>query len=299
MQNRLKRFDLNTLLALEALLELKHVSHAADRVNLSQPAMSRVLAKLRDAFDDPLLVQHQLTERALSLQKPLRLILQDIDELLQPLVFDPVQCQRTFRIALTDFSAQVFLPDILQQIYTEAPHVKIETVSLQVGMLTTGKFDRIDVSICSPSFYGPCDLRQQALFKTPQTVLMAKDHPLAEQELTLDDYLQYPHVEVSLGGREGTLVDKLLRKQGRTRNVGLRSAHVISVLPIIEKTQLLFTTAWSLLEKGEKNYALVSKAIPLDIPLAEYAVVWHPKNEDSAANRWLRELLIRVATRDA
>ena len=299
MQNRLKRFDLNTLLALEALLELKHVSHAADRVNLSQPAMSRVLAKLRDAFDDPLLVQHQLTERALSLQKPLRLILQDIDELLQPLVFDPAQCQRTFRIALTDFSAQVFLPDILQQVYSEAPHVKIETVSLQVGMLTTGKFDRIDVSICSPSFYGPCDLHQQGLFKTPQTVLMAKGHPLAEQELTLDSYLEYPHVEVSLGGREGTLVDKLLRKQGRVRNVGLRSAHVISVLPVIEKTQLLFTTAWALLEKGNQGYALVSKTLPLDMPLAEYAVVWHPKNEESAANRWLRDLLIRVAIRKA
>ena len=302
MLNRLKRFDLNTLLALEALLDLKHVSQAADRVNLSQPAMSRVLGKLRSAFDDPLLVriqsQHQLTERAQSLQQPLRQILQSIDELLQPPSFDPAQCQRIFRIALTDFSAQVFLPDILQQIYSEAPHVKIETVSLQVGMLTTQKFDRIDVSICSPSFYGPCDLRQHSLFKTPSTVLMATNHPLANEELTLDSYLSYPHVEVSLGGREGTLIDKLLRKQGRTRDVGLRSAHVISVLPIIEKTQLLFTTAWELLEKSGRGYALVSKAIPLDMPWAEYAVVWHPKDEDSAANRWLRELLIRVSTDD-
>jgi len=125
---------------------------------------------------------------------------------------------------------------------------------------------------------------------------MAEDHPLAKKKLTLERYLEYSHVEVSLGGREGTLIDKLLRKQGRVRNVGLRSAHVLSVLPIVEKTQLLFTTAWRLLEKGERHYALVAKPIPLEMPLAEYSVVWHPKDDDSAANRWLRELIIRVAT---
>ena len=296
--NRLRRFDLNTLLALEALLELKHVSRAAERMNMSQPAMSRVLAKLRDAFDDPLLVrihaQHQLSERALSLQLPLRRILHDIDELLQPLSFDPALCRRTFRIALTDFSAQVFLPDVLHRIYQEAPHVQIETVSLRVGMLTAEKFDRIDVSICNPAVYGPCDLHHHALFQTPSTVLMAKSHPLAKQKLTLDRYLAYPHVEVSLGGTEGTLVDKMLQQLGRSRNVGLRSAHVIALLPIVEKTELLFTTAWELLGKGSKGYDLVSKTIPLDLPQAEYSVVWHPKNDESAANIWLRELIIRV-----
>lgn len=300
--NRLRRFDLNTLLALEALLELKHVSQAAERMNISQPAMSRLLAKLREAFDDPLLVrihaQHQLSERAQMLQQPLRRILHDIDELLQPLSFDPADCRRTFRIALTDFSAQVFLPAVLQRIYQEAPQVKIETISLRSGMLTTEKFDHIDASICNREVYGPCDLSHHALFKTPSKVLMAKSHPLAKQTLTMDRYLAYSHVEVSLGGTDGTLVDAVLKQQGRSRNVGLRSDHVISLLPIVERTELLFTTAWELLGRGNQRYQLVSKAMPFDLPAAEYSVVWHPKNEDSAANCWLRELIIRVINAD-
>lgn len=302
MISKLKNFDLNTLVALEVLLELRHVSQAADRMHLSQPAMSRILGKLRLAFDDPLLVRihahHQLTERAQSLQMPLRAILYGIEQLMQPSAFVAAQSRRTFRIALTDFSAQVFLPAVLQQIYSEAPHIKIETVGLRVGMLRTEHFDRIDASICNRAYYGPCDLHHHTLFATPTTVLMCKQHPLAKKTMTLDRYLQYPHVEVSLGGHEGTAIDELLKQQGRSRTVGLRAAHVIAVLPVLERTELLFSTAWQLLGASGSAYDLLSKPVPLDLAQAEYSVVWHPKNDESAANKWFRELLIRVINED-
>lgn len=296
MLDSLKRFDLNTLLALDALLKLKHVSHAAGQMNVSQPAMSRTLAKLRSAFDDPLLVRVnsnlELTERALMLQQPLKRILFDIDDLIQPSSFNPKSSRRIFKIALTDFSAQVFLPHVLPSIYKQAPKVQIETVSLRSGMLTTDAFSDIDVAICNPHCFGPFELTSWPLFEIPSVVLMSQKHPLANKNMTLNRYLQYPHVEVSVGGTPGTSIDELLSQQNRQREIGLRSAHIVAILGILEKTELLFTIGWELLNEIGKGYALTCKPVPLDLPMLEYSVVWHPKNKNSISNRWFRELLI-------
>lgn len=302
MLDRLKHFDLNTLLALEALLDLKHVSRAASRMNISQPAMSRTLAKLRDAFDDPLLVRVnmnlELTERAATLQEPLKRILFEINDLMQPMNFDPASSQRSFKIALTDFSAQVFLPHVLPAIYKEAPNVQIETLSLRSGMLTGDAFSEIDASICNPYCFGPFDLSSWPLFEIPSVVLMSRNHPLAKQKMTLDRYLKYPHVEVGIGGNPGTKIDELLSQLGRQREIGFRSAHVIAILAILEKTDLLFTIGWQLLQEIGKGYSLTCKPVPLDLPMLEYSVVWHPKNKNSASNIWFRELLISAINKN-
>lgn len=298
MLDSLKRFDLNTLLALEALLKLKHVSRAAAQMNISQPAMSRTLAKLRSAFDDPLLVRVnanlELSERALMLQEPLKRILFDIDDLIQPSSFDPASSRRTFKIALTDFSAQVFLPHVLPAIYKEAPNVQIETVSLRSGMLTTDAFSDIDVAICNPYCFGAFELTSWPLFEIPSVVLMSRKHPLANKNMTLNRYLQYPHVEVSVGGTPGTSIDTLLSQLNRRREIGLRSAHIIAILGILEKTDLLFTIGWELLDEIGKGYNLTCKPVPLDLPMLEYSVVWHPKSKNNIPNRWFREQLIHA-----
>ncbi len=195
--------DLNLLVALDALLTEKNVTHASQRIHLTQPAMSNALARLRDFFGDPLLVQvgrkMELTSRAQSLAEPVRAILQQVQATIAAQVtFDPAKSERRFALAVSDYVIAVLLAGMLQRIKTEAPGVSFEFWPVTGNApyeLENGDVD----FIIAPKPYLSVNHPQQELFEEGYACIAWAENTQVQRQLSLEQYLALAHVEVRLG----------------------------------------------------------------------------------------------------
>ncbi|MGF1726509.1 LysR family transcriptional regulator [Photobacterium nomapromontoriensis] len=288
------RRDLNLLVALKVLLEEGSVSKAAIRLNLSQSAMSRVLGRLRDLLGDPLFTRQGQrllpTQRALELNELLNEPLESMRTLLTPNDFQPQQCQQRFVIATTDYAMQTILPFALPRIYSEAPCISLEFSPLQhdhlLAQLTS---DGCDMAICRPT--GPVEpLCSDHLGRVSVFCMLSKHHPLADSELTLQDYLTYPHAMIAISDGVKALIDEALRGYPE-RKMALRAYHLEAALAIVETMPLIITVPADLAYLVAETHDLVVKPLPFEFKPFDYSLIWHPRCEHSASQIWLRQLI--------
>lgn len=288
------RHDLNLLVALKVLLEEGSVSRAAIRLNISQSAMSRILGRLRDLIGDPLFTRQGqrliATQRALELNESLNVPLEAMRVLLTPKDFKPSQCQQHFLIATTDYAMQTILPYALPRIYEEAPHITLEFQPLQhdhlLNQLTS---DGCDMAICRPT--RPIEpLCRDHLGQVSVFCMLSKHHPLADQELSLDDYLTFPHAMIAISDGVKALIDESLRDFSQRKMV-LRAYHLEAALAIVDKIPLIITVPADLAYLVAQKHNLVIKSLPFEFKPFDYSLIWHPRCEHSASQIWLRKLL--------
>lgn len=288
------RRDLNLLVALKVLLEEGSVSRAAVRLNLSQSAMSRVLGRLRALLGDPLFTRQGQsllpTQRALELNELLNEPLEAMRTLLTPNDFRPQECEQRFVIATTDYAMQTILPFALPRIYTEAPGISLEFSPLQhdhlLSQLTTGG---CDMAICRPT--GPIEpLCSDHLGLVSVFCMLSKHHPLAEGDLTLEDYLSYPHAMIAISDGVKALIDDALRGYP-DRKMVLRAYHLEAALAIVESMPLIITVPADLAYLVADKHDLVIKSLPFEFKPFDYSLIWHPRCEHSASQIWLRNLI--------
>ncbi|WED21860.1 LysR family transcriptional regulator [Vibrio sp. JC009] len=288
------RRDLNLLVALRVMIEEESVSKAALRLNLSQSAMSRVLGRLRELLDDPLFTRqgHKLlpTEKALELNRSLGEPLETIRAVLSDKVFEPHSCDQTFTIATTDYAMQTILPFALPRIYKEAPNVSLNFLPLQHDQLldqltTLGA----DLAICRPTS-SVAPLRSDVLGKVGVFCLLGRNHPLADKEMTLDDYLEYPHAMIAISDGVKALLDDALRDQPE-RKMLIRAYHLEAALAVFETIPLIITVPADLAYLVAERYDLVIKPLPFEFTPFDYSMIWHQRCEHSPAQEWLRKLL--------
>ena len=288
------RRDLNLLVALKVLLEEGSVSRAAVRLSLSQSAMSRVLGRLRDLLGDPLFTRQGQrllpTQRALELNELLNEPLEAMRTLLAPVDFRALECEQHFVIATTDYAMQTILPFALPRIYNEAPGISLEFSPLQhdhlLSQLTT---DGCDMAICRPT--GSIEpLCSEHLGLVSVFCMLSKHHPLASTELTLDDYLTYPHAMIAISDGVKALIDDALRGYPERKMV-LRAYHLEAALAIVESMPLIITVPADLAYLVADKHDLVIKSLPFEFKPFDYSLIWHPRCEHSAPQIWLRNLI--------
>lgn len=299
--------DLNLLVALQALLTERHVTRAAARMGLTQPAMSHALARLRETLGDPLLVRTktglQLTPRAVALVEPLARVLAGAGELLAPPQgFDPKTSTRRFRIATSDYMEIVLMPALLELLGREAPGLDVVLVR------HAGKgVDQIEDGTADLIMIPPdrLDRRSAAIFA--QRILAEKfvcvvrvDHPRiakSAKALTLDRYVELPHVLVSPSGGGAGIVDDALAKVGKTRRVAVVVPHFLVAPFLVERTDLVLTLAARIARSLAPAVNLRSLAPPpeLDLPGFEIRLLWHERDHADPAHTWLRERIAAVA----
>ena len=238
--------DLNLLKALDALLETESVTKAAERSNLSQPAMSRALNRLQHVIKDPLLVRSGrgmvLTPRGETLRTPVRDALAQVSNVFKPQVFDPLKAQDCFRIMAPDYVAQMIMPTVLGQVFKLAPQVQIEMENLSATGITDMCEGRISLGFGvvddGPELY---NVAVQALFKDRQICLMRKGHPLLKEGVSLNGYAATPHALLSITGRGGGRIDDVLKDHGLTRTIALRITQFMTISAVIAPTDLIIT----------------------------------------------------------
>ncbi len=285
------RRDLNLFVALRILVEERSVSRAADRLNLSQSAMSRVLGRLRCLLSDPLFTRQGQslipTEKALSINKALGEPLDSFRQLLSPIDFNPQLCAQTFTIATTDYAMQTILPFALPRIYQEAPNVAFEFLPLQhehlKEQLTYGK---ADLAICRPT-QAIEPLQHTTLGRVGVLCLLSKHHPLANKKMDLNDYLRFPHAMIAISDGVKSLIEQALENKPQRRMV-LRAYHLEAALAIIDTMPLIITVPADLAYLVSERYELTVKPLPFHFTPFDYSMIWHPRCEHSPSQEWLR-----------
>lgn len=287
--------DLNLLRALDALLDERSVTRAAARLALTQPAMSGILLRLRDAFGDPLFVRAQRgivpTARALALAAPVKDVLADIDALLQPPVFEPGRSTMTVSIAATDYALRAIALPFLAALKASAPRIRVALVPVDSvqgqGQLERGEIDLALITTAST----PPDLHARPLFDERYVCVMRAGHPAAQEELTLDRFCALEHALVSFtGARFEGVTDDALARLGRQRRVSLSVASFL-ILPEILRASDLVAVVPSRLAHGIDG--IVVREAPLAIAGFTKVMAWHERSHHDLGQRWIRELLFQ------
>ncbi|WP_260262167.1 LysR family transcriptional regulator [Vibrio intestinalis] len=296
----ISHINLNLLRSLQVLLQECHVSRAAQRLNLTQSAVSRQLAQLRELTADPLLVRegNQLipTPRALSIQTRLNQILGEVDELLSERPFEPSQWQQEFVFSSSDYVAQFVVPELSSLLAEQAPNVDFSYQLFKPNYLNELHHRGIDLaSTMLPQ--QPEHLSSIKLGQDHSVVLMRQQHPLsAADELTNDAIVSYPHLKVTGGGDKDSHADLLLKQQGDQRRIAVKVPFFNVAVDTLLVSDLLMIVpehiAITLCNKASLTY----KTLPFATEPHQYWLIWHPKFDGDAAHQWMREQVHQVMT---
>ncbi|MCE7003740.1 LysR family transcriptional regulator [Kibdelosporangium philippinense] len=290
--------DLNLLKPLAVLLEERHVSRAAARFHLSTSAMSRSLTRLRDLFQDDLLVQtptgYELTPRARTIRRELATVLPRLSALIRGDEFDLATATDQFTIHCTDYGTQVLGPRLFRRISQQAPNV-----SLVVESIGGHTFDDIDHGRADIALVGikpPAPLRFQLLFEEDYVCVVAADHPVSGDRISMDDLVRYPRISVVPMRLEGMHTEHQLVDLGVTARPTLRVPYFAAAIAALPETSSYTILARRFAELYDDDPAIRVLQAPQEIKPLAFGMVWHPRQNSDPAHTWLRDQIEAVAT---
>lgn len=306
---KLARLDLNLLVCLKILTEELNVTRAAHRLFLSQSAVSKNLAKLRDQFDDPLFVRqaHGLkpTPKALFLKPKLDALIHQLELLTQPEQFQPDSSDYKFQIAAVESVYPLILPHFLPEIFKRAPGVTISTHSwsdqtfklLQKGEIDLGITGKdIDINDAKLTMLPPSDISEQEIYRDNQMCLLRADHPALSRPWTLEQFLSQRHVQVRCDGNDRWLLDYRLADIGKERDIAITVPDFNSAASLCSYTDFVFTAPSHFVKLASKQLNLAVLPLPLEFPPMAYTLFWHRDRENDPALAWLRQIIREKTT---
>lgn len=303
----LRGLDLNLLLTLDVLLDICSVTATAKKMGVTQSAVSHRLARLREFFDDPLLVSAGddlvLTSKAQALQAPLRDALRGLrDVVLRTEPVDPAKTQRIFTIAAADLAEISILPGLLGRLSDVAPAVRIRMLgrSFVTGdALAAGRADFAvapgEGTIPGVGLQQTRGIRQRILTLDDFSVMARKDHPRIKGRLTLKRYLEETHVLVAPQGHPRGIVDSVLGRRGEERHVAVQVASFLSAAFLLVETDHLLTCPTSLTGATAEPLGLRVLKPPFDLPTTRLFLYWHERMHNDPVHQWLRSELLELA----
>ena len=296
LEQNFRKIDLNLLVVLRSLLVTSNVGQTARLLGMSQPATSRALASLRELFDDRLFVKSgskmKPTPRALELREPLETVLSGVLRVLEPSAgFDPAAAQRRFRIATTDYGATVVVPRVAPRLLEAAPDVELDITPLTANSFEELGSNDLDLVLYSDNPV-PNALMAKELYRERFACLVRAGHPAAGAgALSLDDYLAFSHILVTVtGGRTGP-VDRVLAGLGHQRTIALVLPYFAVAALAAANSDLLLTMPYRAAKAFADTMPLALLDPPVDLVDFGYRMVWHERVQDDPGHSWFRGLV--------
>ncbi len=298
----LRSLDLNLLLGFDAIYAERSISRAAAKLHLSQPAASNALARLRDKLGDPLFERegHRMlpTLRARAIAEPIKQALNLLDQgLRENDIFDFAASDREFVVGVEDYGETVILPSFVDWLSRVAPRVRIRIrpePSLQLRAdMRNGQVDlALDYFLPNESGYtGHCVLTETLL------TLSRQNHPHIGEKLTLDNYIEQPHVVLAPRSEAIPMIDLALAKRGMQRRIAVTVPHFQSMPVIVQTSDLICTIPRRMAQLYADNFRLRPHAVPLRVPQFPVYLIWHDSAEFDAGHRWFRNHLMDFCQR--
>jgi len=303
-----RTLDLNLLKVFDAVMAERSLTRAAARLAMTQPAVSHALKRLREALGEELFVRQAFgmkpTSRAEGLWPEVRAALDRLRGVLDPSDFRPEQDEYTFRIAMADATAALVLPPLMMELERLRVLANVHVLPLTTrdprALLEQGEADfalgYFPQAVAALQSQGTmAAIRQHRLYESEYVCVMRRGHPLAEQELSLDAYCAAHHLLVSFSGRPHGFVDEALAGLGRTRRIALTVNQFFTAGRVVIQSDLLTVMAASFVEATGYKHRLVEKPLPMPLARVHVDMLWHLRNEDRSAQRWMRERLTEAA----
>jgi DNA-binding transcriptional LysR family regulator len=302
---RFLSLDLNLLRVFDAVMTEQNLTRAANRLSVTQPAVSNALKRLRDTVGDDLLIRTAYgvkpTPRAEALWPAVRRALSDLEAALIPEAFDVKTAHQTFHMAMADSTAALWLPSLVRSFEREAPGLEARMVPLTTReprpMLMRGDIDLAVgffpgvVAQMEGGQGGDSPILHERLYSGKYVCVMRRDHQLAKSEMTLDSYCAAKHLLVSFSGRAHGLIDEALTKLGRERHILLTVNQFFTAGRIVANSDLITVLPRHLIVSTGMGDELIHKELPFETPDVHVDMLWHERDARNLAHKWLREHL--------
>lgn len=299
----LGRLDLNLLVALEALLEERNVSRAAERLFVSQSAMSKTLGRLRELFGDPLFIRHATgmvpTPRAVALSEHLPQVLQAVQAIVAPTEFDPLKYTGKVRLLIEGHMGVWLMPALLERLAISAPQVLLRTSSSAESPLDLLASGELDFVLQGERQSYPADYRLTTLGYAPPRLLARAGHPLEGKQLTWEMLLSYPQVQLLIPElleiRFHAPADSTVIRRFTEVEPKLRTDHLPTAISVVLSSDSVFPAPPLFMDEDDLSRGLITLSIPENEELSiSYVLVWHERTAHSLAHRFLREEILQV-----
>ena len=306
-----RQFDLNLLKVFDAVMAERNLTRAADRLSMTQPAVSHALKRLREMLGEELFVRQAFgmrpTLKAEGLWPEVRAALAGLEQLLAFDEFRPDKQEHVFRIAMADATAALLLPGLVSQFEELQSLANVQVMPLTTrdprGLLEQGEVDvavgYFPTAVATLSGLGAqAPIRQQRLYDSEYVCVMRKGHPLAAKgALTLDAFCAAQHLLVSFSGRPHGFVDEALAALQRGRRIMLTVNQFFTAGRIVAGSELLTVLPSAFLEVTGYQSELVARPLPLVVGRIQVDMLWHLRSEGRRADGWLRERIVEAVRR--
>lgn len=288
---------LGLLRAFNALLETRNVTRAAERLSVTQPTMSKSLARLRAILGDPLFVRRAQgivpTPRALELALPVARAMHALEALAGAEPFQP-DGELTITVAATDYGLSVVLAPVIAELARRAPQVRVRVVPLhRLSLEEELASGAVDFALGGQD-RAPGALIGRRLFDDPFLGAMRADHPARDQAMSLDLFCELPHVLVATGGGApfSGRTDAVLAELGRSRRVVASVTGFLALPDIVRASDLVAIAPERLLQRYSTGLHLFEP--PVRVPALPLTLLWHERTQASRSHQWLRELIVEL-----
>ncbi|MET3106924.1 DNA-binding transcriptional LysR family regulator [Oxalobacteraceae bacterium GrIS 2.11] len=301
--------DLNLLRIFDTVMVEQNLTRAADKLAMTQPAVSNALKRLRHAFSDELLIRTAYgvkpTPRAEAIWPAIREALSSLETAIAPAAIEPASFKASFRMAMADSTAAYWMPHLVREIEKSAPGINARMVPLVTrdprSMLLHG-----DIDIAVGFFPGVLSqltagqssanspIRHNSLYTGRYVCVMRKDHPMANEPLTLKSYCEAHHLLVSFSGRAHGLIDEILVQMNLQRHILLTVNQFFTAGRVVANSDLLTVLPQHLISSTGVESQLIWKELPIETPAVNVDMLWHERDARNPAHKWLRNNLIEL-----
>ncbi len=295
------RINLNLLKVFLVLMQEQHVSAAAKRLYLTQPAISNSLQQLRELLQDELFIRGPKkmvpTQKALVLAPQIEQAIRQLETVLfYSSDFDYKTSTRTFSLGMTDYAEYVVLPKLYEHVRKIAPHVSLKILHYNDYAPEDFEGEQLELGIGLEKRF-PKQLKMERIFTDAAVCAGHKDNPIFKRPLTLERYLQAEHLAVCVFSTGLSRPDQALRKLNLERKIRLTLPDILPALQTLTTSDLVATFSKNIVLQSEKKYQLKHKPPPFEIAPLHVAQIWHRQQDNDTGLIWLRTLIKSICAK--
>lgn len=290
--------ELNLLIIFDAIMTEGSISRAADRLAMTQPAVSNAVSRMRIAWKDELFVKAgrniKPTLKAENMWEQIKKPINELGAVIKPNSFDPSTSTRTFKIAAADIVVQMMMVQLRQVIEKEAPNINIHTIPYTIINMTD-VLDSANVDlVIGAANTAPGNIRSEHLFQPQYVCAMRPNHPLAKEEMSMHEFANAQHLLVSLSGDVVGFTDEVLAQKGLSRRIAMSVNQFSMVSSMLESSDLICVVPLGAVAKDIVSGRITATRPPVDIPPTSASLFWHIRQDKDPGLIWLRGHVSRL-----